>query len=227
MRLYQPRRGYRFSIDSILLGRFCGARAGERVLDLGAGCGIVSLMIAALGHPREIVAIEMQPALAAIAVRNAALNHFDDMRVICADLEALSASETGGEFDLVVANPPFRARQTGRESPDTGRRIARTETTATLAGFVAAAARNTRRGGRAAFVLAAVRSAELLSALRSAALEPKRVRFVHPFATARASVILVEARKGGGIEVEIEAPLMLYTAPGVYTAEALALMGAA
>jgi hypothetical protein len=36
------------------------------------------------------------------------------------------------------------------------------------------------RGGRAAFIFAAARSAELISALRARRLEPKRIRFVHP-----------------------------------------------
>src|SRR5579859_330081 len=86
--LVQPRDGYRFSIDSILLGRFVRVRRRDRVLELGAGCGVISVMIAGLSQPREIVAIEIQPDLAAIATRNAALNRLDSIRVINADLRA-------------------------------------------------------------------------------------------------------------------------------------------
>jgi tRNA1Val (adenine37-N6)-methyltransferase len=223
--LVQPRDGYRFSIDSLLLGRFVRVRACDRVLDLGAGCGVISMMLAALWRPRELVAIEIQPELAALAERNAALNQIASMRVIQADLRT---RHIGGldpaSFDLVVANPPYRALRSGRESPNPGRRIARGESAATLAQFIEAAKRYAANGAKAAFVFEAARSAELLRCLAANSLEPKRIRFVHPRADAAATSILVEARKGGGIEALIEPPLMLYDRPGVYSDEARELM---
>jgi tRNA1Val (adenine37-N6)-methyltransferase len=225
LRLYQPRRGYRFSVESVLLARFAAARPAARVIELGAGCGIVALIYAALAKPREVVAIEIQPALAALIARNASLNDLGMVRTLCADLRNRRAlGSAAGGFDLVLANPPFRARASGLESPLAGRRLARGETAARLEDFVAAAARYARHGGRAAFVFAAARSAELISALRARRLEPKRIRFVHPYAAASASTVLVEARKGGGVEVEIEPPLVMYDAPGVYSDAARVLL---
>ena len=221
----QPRDGYRFSIDSILLGRFVRGRGRDRVLELGAGCGVISVMIAALCHPREVVAIEIQPDLAAIAARNAALNRLDSIRVINADLRARRIDGLApASCDLVVANPPYRALCSGRESPNLGRRIARDESAATLAEFVAVAKRFAANGAKAAFVFDASRSAELLRCLAANSLEPKRIRFVHPRADAPATTILVEARKGWGVETAIEPPLMLYDRPGVYSDEARELM---
>ncbi|HEY2525819.1 MAG TPA: methyltransferase [Candidatus Binataceae bacterium] len=226
LRLYQPRRGYRFSVDSVLLARFAAAaRPAARVLELGAGCGVVALIYAALIKPRELLAIEIQPALAGLIARNASLNGLGMVRALCADLRSRRALGPGdGGFDLVLANPPFRARASGRESPHAGRRLARGEATAGLEDFVGAAARYARHGGRAAFVFAAARSAELVSALRARRLEPKRIRFVHPYAAASASTVLVEARRGGGVEVEVEPPLVMYDAPGVYSDAARALL---
>ena len=224
LRLYQPRRGYRFSVEAVLLARFAAVHPAARVLELGAGCGVVALMFAALARPREVVALEIQPALAALIARNAALNGLGVVRAVCADLRSRRALNAAGGFDLVLANPPFRARQSGRESPLAGRRLARGEAAATLEDFVAAAARYARHGGRAAFVFAAARSAERISALRAHRLEPKRIGFVHPYAAACASTMLVEARKGGGVEVEVEPALVMYDAPGVYSDEARALL---
>jgi len=226
LRLYQPCRGYRFSLEAVLLARFAAARRAPRVLELGAGCGVVALIYAALTKPREVVAMEIQPVLAAMITRNAELNHLDAVRSLCADLRRprALASPRAGSFDLVLANPPFRARQSGRESPFIGRRLARGETAARLEDFAAAAARYTRHGGRAAFIFAAARSGELISTLRARRLEPKRIRFVHPYAAARASTVLVEARKGGGVEMEVEPPLVMYDAPRVYSNEARALL---
>jgi tRNA1Val (adenine37-N6)-methyltransferase len=223
--LVQPRNGYRFSIDSILLGRFVRVRRRDRILELGAGCGVISVMIAALWLPREVVAVEIQSDLAAIAERNAALNQLDSIRVINADLRArrIDALEPAS-FDVIIANPPYRTMGSGRPSPHPGRRVARAEGAATLADFVAAAQRFAANRARAAFVFDASRSAELIRCLAAHSLEPKRIRFVHPRIDASATTILVEARKGGGVEVAIEPPLMIYDRPGLYSAEALELM---
>jgi len=157
--------------------------------------------------------------------RNAAINDLDSVRAVCADLRLKKiASMEPASYDLIVANPPYRSVAAGRENPGHGRRIARGESAATLADFVAAARRYARRGGRVAFVFAARRSAELISTMRLNQLEPKRIRFVHPRIATPASVMLIEARAAGGIEVAIEPPLILYERPGIYTAEARELL---
>src|SRR5271157_3029478 len=84
--LIQPRHGYRFSVEAILLGRFARAGTRDRVLDLGAGCGVVSIAIATLYRPREVVALEIQPTLADMIARNAAVNGLKSMHAICADV---------------------------------------------------------------------------------------------------------------------------------------------
>jgi tRNA1Val (adenine37-N6)-methyltransferase len=225
--LVQPRRGYRFSVEAILLARFATVKPRDRVLDLGAGCGVVAIMLAALSGARHAVALEIQPAMAALAARNAARNNLPDLRVICADLRGRKiAGLADASFDLVVANPPFHAIRTGRESPDAARRVARGESTASLADFGEAARRYVRNGGRVAFVFAASRSAELIATMRANRLEPKRLRFVHPRAELAASAVMLEARAGGGAEVIVEAPLVLHDRAGRYTDEARAMLEA-
>lgn len=226
LKLVQPRKGYRFSVEAVLLGRFVHAASRAHVLELGAGCGVISIIIAALFKPREVAAIEIQPVLAELIARNAALNSLPMVGARCADLrERKIEGIAPASFDLVVANPPYRAQASGRESPDEGRRMARGESAGTLRDFVAAAARYTRHGGRAAFVFSAERSAELITLMRSYSLEPKRIRFVHPRAAKPASAILIEARKGAGVEVAIEPPFILYSRKGIYTKEARMLLG--
>jgi tRNA1Val (adenine37-N6)-methyltransferase len=225
--LDQPKGGYRFSLDSILLARFASVRRRDRVLELGAGCGVVAITIATLFHPREVVAIEIQPALARLVESNAVMNSASNVRAICADIRARKiAGIEPASFDLVVANPPFHAAGRGRISPNAGRRIARSEGEATLDDFIKAARRYVKNGGRVAFVFIANRSAELIAAMRAHRLEPKKIRFVHPRADLPAVSLLVEARAGGGAEVKIEPPLIIYDRVGVYSAEARTLLGA-
>jgi tRNA1Val (adenine37-N6)-methyltransferase len=223
--LVQPLSGYRFSIDSILLGHFARPRTSDRVLELGAGCGVVSIMLAALDHPREVVAIELQHELATIVSRNAASNGLASVTSVCADLRARSIDGVAPAwFGYVVANPPYRAPQRGRESPNLSRRIARGAGGADLRDFITAASRYAAHSAKVAVVFTASRTAELLAELKAQSLEPKRIRFVHPRQGMRASTILVEARKGGGVEAEVEPPLFLYANRGVYSDEARELL---
>jgi len=225
--VHQPRRGYRFSVDSILLGRFATARPRDRVLDLGAGCGVVAIMIAARAHPREVMAVELQPDLAELIDHNADLNSLSGVRGICADIRARRiAGLEPASCDLIVANPPYYAAARGRHSPGESRRAARSGTDAELADFVAAAQRYARNGARVAFVFAANRSADLLATMRARQLEPKRIRFVHPRVDLPAASVLVEGRAGGGVEVAIEPPLILHDRTGEYSTEARALLAA-
>lgn len=227
LRLLQPRRGYRFSVDSVLLARFARPSAGARVLDLGSGCGIVGLAVAALNNIKELAAIEVQPELAQLIARNAELNRLDHVRVLAADLRAHPIAGLDPDaFDLALANPPYRAAGRGRTSPGEQRRMARSEAGgATLADFIEAAAVYLRRGGKLAIVMTAQRTAELIDELRSHGLEPKRMRTVHPRLDQPASAVLIEARKGGGVELALEPPLILYRCAGSYSEEAIDLLG--
>jgi len=225
--LDQPKTGYRFALDSILLARFARVHRRERVLELGAGCGVVAIAIAAIFHPREVVAIEIQPALAQLIESNVALNPVSEVRAVCGDIRARKiVTVEPRRFDLVVANPPYHASGRGRQSPNAARHLARGEGAATLEDFIKAARRYVKNGGRVAFVFIANRSAELIAALRANRLEPKRVRFVHPRRHLPAANILVEARAEGGAEVRIEPPLIVYDRVGEYSAEARVVLGA-
>src|SRR5579863_1499560 len=93
IRIIQPRRGYRFSVDSVLLARFVMVRKSDRVLELGAGTGVISLTIDALYQPREIVALEIQAELVAMLRRNAKLNSIDSIRAIAADLRKMDEAK--------------------------------------------------------------------------------------------------------------------------------------
>lgn len=197
------------------------------MLDLGAGCGVVAITLAMIAGVKQATALEIQPAMAAIAERNTVLNGLSNLRVICADLRSPRISGLApASFDLVVANPPFHAIRTGRDSPDASRRIARGEGAASIADFARAARRYVRNGGRVAMVFAASRSTELIATMGSNNLEPKRLRFVHPRAELAASAVLLEARAGGGAEVIVEPPLVLHDRAGRYTDEARAILEA-
>ncbi|MED5465473.1 MAG: methyltransferase [Myxococcota bacterium] len=156
--LWQPARGqgYRFNLDPVLLSGF--SRPRGRVLELGAGCGVLGLLLLKRGRAEQVTFVERQPALAALCERNLKENGFADRgRVICGDLRELTLEAHEG----VVFNPPYFAANSGRPSSGVGRDEARFERHGTLRDFVEVSFGVTRAGGSVDVVLRAERFAEL------------------------------------------------------------------
>jgi tRNA1Val (adenine37-N6)-methyltransferase len=210
--LTQP-AGYRFTKDSLLLAEFPAPGTARRVLDLGAGCGVVGFGFL-LGHPdcaATLTAIDISPDMVAASLENAQHLGFTDcfsaIEADVANLPNLSGLQPGA-FDICLLNPPYRAPGTGRPSPHPARTAAREETTATLADFLAAASRLLAPKGRLALCLPPVRLPELFATLTACGLEPKRLQHVHPKLDASCRLCLVEAVKGARPGLGVAAPLV-------------------
>lgn len=69
------------------------------------------------------------------------------------------------------------------------------------------------------------RLAEIITALKNYKLEPKRMKLVHPFIDKDANMVLIEAVRGGKSMMKVEAPIIVYQKPGVYTQEIYDIYG--
>lgn len=195
IRVIQSSRGYRFSVDALLLSEFVSVKKGDTVVDLGTGCGIILLLLLKTKAIGRAVGLEIQPELASQARRNALLNQMEDkMDIILADIR--NPPLVPGIADVVVCNPPYRPKTSGRINPDPQRAIARHEMLVDLDGITEASAFLLRKRGRAAFIYSAPRLAELMSSLRRRGLEPKRIQPVHPSPSSPAKLVMVEAAPG-------------------------------
>lgn len=207
LQLIQSARGYRFSADSILLSRFVTTRKGDWVVDLGAGCGVIGLMLLLEKPIGRVVCLEIQAALADQARRNAALNGFrEKMSVILGDIRHPPLSPSIAH--LVVCNPPYRPARSGRINPDPERAIARHEILASLNDLLSAALRLMKPKGRIAMVYPAARLADLMVRLRSFGLEPKRIRMLYPGPQEEAKLVFIEATRGAAGGLKILSPLV-------------------
>lgn len=220
LKLYQPKRGYRFSIDAILLAAFAAQKAHGTVADLGAGSGVVSLVLAKNRRVSLVVAFEIQDELAEIAKKNVVLNHCEDKITIeHGDIRQVRKKFSAGQFDAVVTNPPFYAVGTGRINPHSQKAAARHEMHGTLDDFIASAAFLLKTGGTFFVVYSADRIIDLFTGMREAKIEPKVLRSVHPKAGEPATMVLVEGIKGAGVSLKILNPLFVYDSDGNYTSE--------
>jgi tRNA1(Val) A37 N6-methylase TrmN6 len=228
LRLWQPERGPRVSLDSLLLADFAAARRGERlgrVLDLGCGGGVIALALAGRDPEARLVGVELQPELAALARRNAALNGAEGrLEIVEGDLRRrLPLGET--RFDLCVSNPPFRSAGAGN-TPRADRALARQELSCTLDDVARAARRHLKPRGALALVFPADRLPDLVATLVEHDLRPRALRPVHSLADEPARRVLCWACAGYRGGVTVEPPLVVHESDRrTFTHEARGILG--
>lgn len=210
LQILQKKKGYRFSIDAVLLGQFSRIRKNEKVIDLGTGCGILPLLLSQNTKAHSFVGVEIQKELTELANKNVRLNHLEDrVWILQKDFRELKEAFPPGSFDVVLSNPPYRKYRTGRVNPAMDKAIARHEIKGTLEDLISIASYLLPPKGRCYLIFPALRTVDLLVVLRSQKLEPKRLQFVHPHVGEEAKFILSESIKDSGVELKVIDPLIL------------------
>ena len=201
LKIIQNRAYYRFTSDSILLTRFVKAKKREIVADFCAGSGVVGLHFYGL-NPQiaSVTLFEMQEELSEMSARSVELNHLENFSVVCTRVQDIG-KEYNEKFSLVLCNPPYE--RGGFENEDYKKAICRKEITITLPEIAAAAARVLKFGGRFAVVNRADRLAEVIFAMKSRGIEPKRLQFGRGKENAKPYLILLEGTKGAKEGLEI------------------------
>jgi tRNA1Val (adenine37-N6)-methyltransferase len=226
LRIVQPKEGYRFSLDPLLLCDFAETANTARIVDLGTGCGIIPLILARKFPDASLVGVELQEEMAGLAVRNVALNGFQErIEVVCDDVLFLRGRFPVSSFDLVTANPPYRKPGSGRVSPKAGRDLARHESSAGLADFLAVAKYLVKPSGAICFISHPSRLVEFIRCAAELKLLLSRLRLVHGSAVAPATMFLAQLAKGRKGDISVLPPLFVHNERGRYTDEAGRILG--
>lgn len=211
LKIIQNTRGFRFSLDAVLLANFATVRSGDTVLDLGTGSGVVPLLLSRISNAKYIYGLEIQPEVADMAKRSVILNGLSTkIKIIQGDLREGNRLLENKRFSLVVANPPYTLAGGGIINPGDSKAISRHEITCTLEDVISAGSRLVNSRGRVALVHRSSRLVEILILMRCYNLEPKRLRFVYPRLGRKSNLILIEAIKDGKPELEVLEPLYIY-----------------
>lgn len=211
----QHEKGYRFSLDPVLLAHFVQPRPGQRFLDLGAGNGIISLILCYRWPSISLMALELQPQLFSLIEQNVQFNDLQErLGLLCGDLRRIDTLLDPESFDQVVCNPPYGILGNGRLNPGEEQAIARHEIQCELSDIVQAISFCLKNRGRASLVYPAERAAVLIQALKNKRLEPKRLQVVYSYPGSSGKLVLIEAMKNGGEEMAIMPPFHVYTKQG-------------
>jgi tRNA1Val (adenine37-N6)-methyltransferase len=219
IRIIQKKKGYRFSVDAVLLADFVEIRPGDVCLELGTGNGIVSLLLSVKPFGR-VTGLEIQPDLAELARRNVLLNRLGDrIEILTADLRDFRPP---AGFDVVFSNPPYFRRRGGVLSPCPEKSIAKHEIACDISDIMRKTRECLKADGRAYFIYPDQRRKDFMQAVEHRGLAVRKIRDV--LARKDAPPKLFLAACGPGEErPEILPPLVLFGADGKYTAEAEAV----
>jgi len=217
----QPERGYRFSIDSVILAGFAASYCRGAVLDLGTGCGVLLLLLSRLAPGMLAgIGVDLQEDLLDFARRNFGDNCPDGrLRALHGDFRGELPGVEPGSFDLVVSNPPYGRAGQGRRNPDPGKETARHEATCTLPELFAAASRFLSAAGRFAFILPYQRLSEIEPCAAKEGLRVEYLRVVHPRDGAPPFRGLCCAVRGGSGTPRLLPPLFLHGGAEKYCPE--------
>ena len=202
------------STDSVVLSHFAHLPRNARVLDLGAGCGTLGLLLCAKDPTCHITGIELDEAAHLGALENICSNQLTDrMDSICADLRTVPQNFRPGSFSVCVSNPPYFSGGPASESLP----IARQEAFCTLEDLFRSAAWALKYGGDFFLVHKPERLAEVCATATRFQMEVKRLCLVRHKANDPVNLILVQCRKGAKPGLIWE-ELVLYEADGTPTA---------
>ncbi|MGE5472789.1 MAG: tRNA1(Val) (adenine(37)-N6)-methyltransferase [Ignavibacteriales bacterium] len=226
LKIIQNPEGFCFGMDAVLLSGFAKIKKGARVVDLGCGTGVISILLAGKTEAESIVGIEIQEKVANMAQRSVIMNQIDKrVKIINTDLKQGPEILGLSSMDAVVSNPPYRTKNCGMENPDDAKAISRHEILCTLEDVIIASKKLLKPGGKLFIVHRPDRLVDLICLLRKNDIEPKRLRFVHSRPEIAPNMVLVEALRGGGKHLKVEKPLYIYEEGTRYSQEVLEIYG--
>jgi len=223
LRLIQHPDEFCFSLDAVLLAHFASLRPGGEAVDLGAGTGVIGLLLLARGAA-AVTGVELNKDMADMAARSAAGNGLAArLNIIWGDMRQIRQLLPAGRFGLVVSNPPYRPVGGGFISPNDRVAVARHEITASLADVVAAAKYLVKYRGRFAMVHLPERLSEITLAMCGAGIEPKRLQLVYPAVGKKPNMLLIEGVRGARPGIDVLPPIIVYTTDGNYSEDIMKL----
>lgn len=223
LKIIQNENGFCFGIDSILLSDFAKEIKNDaRVLDLGTGTGILSILLSEKTKLKKVYGVEVQAEVAEMAKRSVAMNNLEQkVEILSENIKNLVNIFEKNTFDAIVTNPPYKELNSGEINENKKKLISKHEISASLADFIKVSFDMLKDRGSLYMVHRPERLVDILYELRKNKLEPKNIQFVHSSIGKEPKLILIKAIKNANKFLKIEKPLYIYNEDGSYTKEVL------
>ncbi len=223
LKIIQNEKGFCFGIDAVLLSDFVkNIKKDSRVMDLGTGTGIISILLCGKTNLKKIVGVEVQEEVYDMACRSAKLNDLDNkFEVINENILNLGNIYEKNTFDVIVTNPPYKKLNTGIANYEEKKLISRHEVLATLEDYISISSNLLKDKGEFYMVHRPDRLVDILNNMRKFRLEPKEIKLVYSYNNKPPKLVLIKGVKNGKAFLKFRENLYIYNGNGEYTDEIL------
>lgn len=223
LKIIQNNDWFKYGIDSVVLSDFAKKiKNNSKVLDIGTGTGIVSILLSKKCECKEIVGIEVQEDVADMAKRSVTLNNLEDkIKIINDNILNIDKYYPKEYFDYIVTNPPYQKNNSGLKNENEKQLISRHEILCSLEDIIINSFKMLKDRGELYLIHRPERLVDILYSMRKNKIEPKEIRFVHPKSKQKPNLVLIKGVKYSREFLKILDPLVVYDDNGNYTDEIL------
>lgn len=207
MVILQKKDGFRFGEDAVMVADFFTPAKNGKLLDIGTGTGIISLILSRNPKIENITSVEIQEEMAGMAKRSVEKNELTEkIEVLNIDIKKLNRGNT---YDYIVSNPPYMKSSNGKVNPHSMKAISRHEITLNLKELIDESRRLLKPGGTLTLIYRSERMVELLNNLSQSGFYPKRIQNIFSETTKVSKLFMIEAVKGKNKGFEFLEPLYI------------------
>ncbi len=222
LKIVQNNEYFNFSLESILIPRFCILKKKMKIIDFCTGNAPIPLVLSTLTDSK-IIGVEVQKEIYALATESVKINGLEErISILNEDVKKLPDLFETDTFDLITCNPPyFKVNESSNLNDNYIKTVARHEVMLTLNDIFAVSRKLLKNNGSVVMVHRTDRLSEILTLMTNNNLQPKRIRFIYPKEGKESNLVLIDAKKNGKIGVKVLPPLYCHNDDGSYTSEVL------
>lgn len=223
LKIIQNTKGFCFGIDAVLLSDYAkNIKKEARVLDLGTGTGIISILLCEKTNLSKIIGVEVQKEVADMAKRSVRLKNLENkFEIINDNITNLEKIYERNSFDVIVTNPPYKKENTGIVNEEKKKLISRHEILAKLEDYIKISNKLLKDKGEFYMVHRPERLVDIIAYMRQYKIEPKEIRFVCSHENEPPKLVLIKGVKNGKPFLKFKENLYIYEKDGNYTEEIL------
>ena len=222
LKIVQNNEYFNFSLESILIPRFCILKKKMKIIDFCTGNAPIPLVLSTLTDS-EVIGVEVQKEIYALATESVKINGLEErISILNEDVKKLPVLFETDTFDLITCNPPyFKVNESSNLNDNYIKTVARHEVMLTLNDIFSVSRKLLKNNGSLVMVHRTDRLSEILTLMTNNNLQPKRIRFIYPKEGKESNLVLIDAKKNGKIGVKVLPPLYCHNDDGSYTSEVL------
>lgn len=195
LKIIQSKNLYTFTSDSIILANFVKTKVNDIAVEIGAGCGVISILMQEKNKVKKIYAFELQKQMQDLCEKNIELNNLTDKIILCKDdVKNFDKFLMTGSVDVVFSNPPYFKETDFKQSQV--KKIAKEEVCLPLESLVNVANKMLKFGGNFYCCYCSERACELVASLQKNGFAVKEMFFTEN-GKGDVKLVVLRAVKGG------------------------------